>query len=74
MSTPDRSAAFRPGQLVRISESQHPWYLAYGTITGPFSSTLAPALKWEVELEGGTYGAYPGQRVAVAENEIRSVE
>ncbi len=69
------ASAFAPGQLVRITDKNHPWYLAYGVIKQPFSApTLGPDLRWEVELEDGTYGAYGGQRVAVAEHEIRRAD
>lgn len=57
------------GQRVEIVALAHPWVGRFGHIVELFKGHSA--LDWVVELEGSD-GNYPGQRVAVAEWQIRS--
>jgi hypothetical protein len=55
---------FKPGDRVRITSRDHPWYGSTGTISGPFESESAPDLTWTVSLD-----AVQGE-AAVSESDI----
>jgi hypothetical protein len=57
-------AAFRTGDHVIITSSDHPWHGCTGVISARFCSPSAPGLEWIVALDAVT------GETAVAGNEI----